>query len=228
MAVSRVLDSIAPKLRNVRVRWFSDNQNVVRIIQVGSRKAHLQEQAMRVFETCIAYQIRLEPEWLPREENELADFISRIINYDDWQVDPECFYDLDGIWGPHSIDRFADNYNSQLPRFNSRFACPGTEAVDAFTVDWGGGENNWWCPPPSLVVRVMKHAEVCHASGTLVVPCWESAPFWPLLCTDGMGYASFVVDVRMVPACTLQGRSGGNLFGECRPSDRLLALRVGF
>ncbi|KAL5463210.1 hypothetical protein EMCRGX_G032089 [Ephydatia muelleri] len=151
VAVSRVLDSIAPKLRNVRVRWFSDNQNVVRIIQVGSRKAHLQEQAMRVFETCIAYQIRLEPEWLPREENELADFISRIIDYDDWQVDPECFYVLDGIWGPHSIDRFADNYNSQLPRFNSRFACPGTEAVDAFTVDWGGGENNWWCPPPSLV-----------------------------------------------------------------------------
>eukprot|EP00731_Ephydatia_muelleri_P022428 Em0015g11a len=151
VAVSRVLDSIAPKLRNVRVRWFSDNQNVVRIIQVGSRKAHLQEQAMRVFETCIAYQNRLEPEWLPREENELADFISRIIDYDDWQVDPECFYDLDGIWGPHSIDRFADNYNSQLPWFNSRFACPGTEAVDAFTVDWGGGENNWWCPPPSLV-----------------------------------------------------------------------------
>ena len=65
VAVSRVLDSIAPKLRNVRVKWFSDNQNVVRILQVGSRKPHLQEQAMKVFQTCIDYQIRLEPDWLP-------------------------------------------------------------------------------------------------------------------------------------------------------------------
>ena len=41
VAVSRVLDSMAPKLRNVRVKWFSDNQNVVRILQVGSRKPHI-------------------------------------------------------------------------------------------------------------------------------------------------------------------------------------------
>ena len=133
MAVSRVLISIASKLCNMRVRWFSDNQNVVRILQVGSQKPHLQEQAMKVFETCISYQIRLEPEWLPREENELADFVSRIVDYDDWQVNPELFRGLDCVWGPHSLDRFADNYNTQLPRFNSRFACPGPEAVDAFT-----------------------------------------------------------------------------------------------
>ena len=31
-AVLRVLESIAPKLCNTRVRWFSDNHNVVRII----------------------------------------------------------------------------------------------------------------------------------------------------------------------------------------------------
>ena len=61
VAVSRVLISIASKLRNMRVRWFSDNQNIVRILQVGSCKPHLQEQAMKVFETCISYQIRLEP-----------------------------------------------------------------------------------------------------------------------------------------------------------------------
>ena len=35
--------------------------------------------------------------------------------------------------------------NAQLPRFNSRFAMPGSEAVDTFTVDWRG-DNNWWSP----------------------------------------------------------------------------------
>ena len=38
VAVLRVLDSIAHKLRNMRVHRFSDNQNVVRILEVGSRQ----------------------------------------------------------------------------------------------------------------------------------------------------------------------------------------------
>ena len=42
---------------------------------------------------------------------------------------------------PHAMDRFANHENTQLPRFNSRFWCPGTEAVDAFSVSWAG-ENN--------------------------------------------------------------------------------------
>ena len=41
----RVLDSIAHKLCNMRVLWFSDNQNVVGILKVGSRQPHLHEKA---------------------------------------------------------------------------------------------------------------------------------------------------------------------------------------
>ena len=134
----------------------------------------------------------------------MADFFSHIVDYDDWLVNPELFHGLDGVWGPHSVDRFADKYNTQLPQFNSCFAC---QAVDAFMVHWGGGENNWWCPPPGLVVRVIRHAEVCRAIGTLIVPYWESAPFWLLMCPDGSRYASFVVKVSVLPAATFQGRS---------------------
>ena len=36
----------------------------------------------------------------------------------------------------NSIDRFAFDYNTKLPTFNSRFLQLGTEAVDAFTQDW--------------------------------------------------------------------------------------------
>ena len=223
VAVGRVLDSMADKLCNSRVRWFSDNQNVVRILQVGSRKPILQEQALKVFQTCIAYQIKQEPEWVPRGENELADYFSRIVDYDDWQVNSELFCYLENAWGPYSVDRFADNYNTQLDRFNSRFACPGTEAVDAFTVHWGCGENNWWCPPPALVVRVVRHAEACKANGTLVVPHWKSAPFWPLLCPDGMTFSPFVVASEMLPGEVSPGRSRGSL-----PDTSLLALGICF
>ena len=137
--------------------------------------------------------IRLEPEWIPRERNELADYISCIIDHDDWFLDPAVYAALDGLWSPHTVDRFSSHYNAQVHvhHFNSRFACPGTEAIDAFTVHWDG-ENNWWCPPPILVPRMLRHAKLCGAFGTLVVPCWESAPYWPLLCPNGNNLAPFV------------------------------------
>ena len=49
MAVCRVLQAIASKLVNMRVRWFTDNQNVVLILRVGSAKPHLQSEAVAVF-----------------------------------------------------------------------------------------------------------------------------------------------------------------------------------
>ena len=69
-AVRLVRESVADKLMNARVRWFSDNQNVVRILEVGSRKPNLQAEALKVFHLSVRYQIRLEPSWIPREENE--------------------------------------------------------------------------------------------------------------------------------------------------------------
>ena len=129
----------------------------------------------------------------PARRNETADYFSRIIDADDWMLNPEFFGKLDELWGPHTIDRFANTDNTQIERFNSRFWCPGSEAVDAFTVNWNV-ENNWLCPPISLVPHVLKHALACMAQGTLIVPLWRSAPYWPLLCPDGSNLGGFVED----------------------------------
>lgn len=226
-AVWQVLQSVASKLANVRVRWFTDNQNVARILQVGSRKPQLHAIALKVFSLSVQYQIRLEPEWIPRELNERADYLSRIVDYDDWSLNPAVFSHLESMWGPHTIDRFASFQNYQLPRFNRN---PGSEAVDAFTVNWQG-ENNWWCPPIALIPRVLRHAQVCAARGTLVVPMWHSAPFWPLLCPVGEQFASFVreyYDLPLVDSLFLPGLSGSVLFNGCTPNTRVLALHCDF
>ena len=118
MAVCRVvLQAIASKLVNMRVR----------ILQVGSAKPHLQSEAVAVFGLCLANNIRLEPKWIPREQNHMADYISRIVDHDDWSLDSTMFKVLDDLWGPHTVDRFATHYNAQLERFNSQYACPGSE-----------------------------------------------------------------------------------------------------
>ena len=91
-AVRLVLDAFQKKLMNEQIRWFSDNQNVVRIVQYGSRQAALQSEALCIFVTCLRNNIRIEPEWIPRREkiprreNELADYYSRIIDYDDYML----------------------------------------------------------------------------------------------------------------------------------------------
>ena len=108
-------------------------------------------------------------EWIPRDANQLADYVSRIREYDDWKLDPVLFTVLDAAWCPHSLDCFASEHNTQLPRFHSRFWCPGAEVVDTFTVCWRG-ETCWLVPPLYLVCRAIRHATVCAAWGTLVIP----------------------------------------------------------
>ena len=228
-AVRMVLESFESQLQNERVRWFTDNQNVVWIVLHGSKKPALQQEALAIFDASVRSRIRLEPEWIPREGNQLADYISRIVDYDDWMLNPVVFRELDSRWGPHTIDRFANWYNNQLPRFNARYWCPGAEAIDAFTCDWSC-ENNWWCPPLYLVPRLLRHAQLTKALGTLIIPQWVSAPFWPLLFPDGSHPAKFVTGIQELPRVEtlfVSGRLGCNLFKGV-PNTPVIAMRLNF
>lgn len=94
-AVARVIKAVAPKLANHRVKWFTDNQNVVRIIAVGSRVVELQALAVEIFRSTLCHHISIEPEWIPCEENELADYVSRLVDHDDRMLNPTVFSALD-------------------------------------------------------------------------------------------------------------------------------------
>jgi hypothetical protein len=98
---------------------------------------------------------------------------------------------MDKLWGPHTVDRFADNFNSKLDKFISKFWCSGSSHVDAFSISWEG-DNNWIVPPISLVPRVIKHLQVSRAQGTLVIPDWPYAPFWPMLFGRNSQWAGIV------------------------------------
>ena len=52
-----VLLSVANKLVNARVRWLTDNDNVMWILQVGSKKPHLQNIAWKVLSLAIHFKI---------------------------------------------------------------------------------------------------------------------------------------------------------------------------
>jgi hypothetical protein len=59
-----------------------------------------------------------------------ADRLSREIDRDDKELNPRIFTCLDSLWGPHSVDTFATQGNTHLPRYNARWRDPSAEAVD--------------------------------------------------------------------------------------------------
>ena len=87
-AMWMVLESLIPKLKNERIRWFSDNQNVVRIMEIGSQIPELQEEAFAIFSIAAQNLIRIEPQWIPRSKNQQADYLSRLRDTDDWMIWP--------------------------------------------------------------------------------------------------------------------------------------------
>ncbi|XP_071148392.1 uncharacterized protein [Mytilus edulis] len=176
-AILLALMSFINRLRNKCVKWHTDNNNCVFIVQKGSTKVHLQEIAINIFKLCSELNITLDVVWIPRSENTKADYISKMIDIEDWGTSIAFFRFVDDMWGPHTVDRFASNLNKKLPRFNSKFWNPGVEAVDALTQNWNN-EVNWIVPPISVVCRAIRHLILCKARGTLIVPKWPSSSFW--------------------------------------------------
>ena len=149
-AVHYMLLSVGNSLKKHKVQWHTDNQNVTRIINRGSTKPDLQTLVEEIVHLCYNYSISLIPVWVPRD-NQLARYLSKLTDVDDWGIHPDIFQWVSTLRGPLTIDSFATWYNTKCPRFNSRFWNPGCEGVDAFMQNWQG-ENNWSVPPPSQIL----------------------------------------------------------------------------
>ena len=169
-------------------------------------------------------------QWVPRELNQLADYISKFYDGNDWQLNPAVFSQLDSLWGPHSLDVFASHLNHLCPKFFSLYHCPDTAGVNAFAFDWSG-ENAWINPPFSQMGRVVRHLRRCRAQATLICPWWPKRPWWHLICPDGRIFAHFVRDWRLLPArpdLVLPGPKHGNHRPVGGPAWEVYALRVDF
>ena len=227
-AIEQALLSFMNVFKGKTLKWFTDNQNCVRIIKSGSMKLELNVLARSIFSVCSRQGISIDIQWIPRSDNEKADYISKMIDHEDWGVTVEFFNYIDALWGPHTIDRFANCNNAKIARFNSLFWTVGCEAVDAFSQNWCN-ENNWLVPPIYSVLRVLKHMLACKASGTLIVPRWVSAPFWPYIFKKDLIYQDYVTDVlefKNPERIYVQGSNKNSIFGSDHFYSPVLAVRI--
>ena len=135
--------------------------------------------------------------------------------------------------GPHTVDRFANAADAHLPRFNSRFRVPGTEAVDTFSIS-RNGENNWLVPPVHCITRVVQHllvcGAVCGAVRTLVVPYWPSNEFGPFFFANAIQFQPYVLEYIHFPypsGIFALGCYKDSLIGSDRFNSAVLAVRIG-
>ena len=137
---------------------------------------------------------------------------------------------FDKFWGPHTVDRFASYYNKKIARYISRFWNPGCEGIDAFTLPWDG-ENNWVVPPIAIIARVILFMQHARVVGTLICPKWYSAPYWPLLFSDGFTPIRAIVEIyefHSYPGLFIPGRGGNEEFILNIERSSILAIRLDF
>ena len=227
-AVHETIDESVSLLSGQVVELHTDNKNVVSIVKNGSKVPELQKLSCKLYCMCSIHNITLIPSWIPRDQNSVADFLSRCSDCDDWFVNNNIFRALDKLWGPHSVDRFSSDHNAKCKRFNSRFWCRGTEAVDCFTQCWSG-EINWCVPPPRLACKTVNKFISEKANGTLVVPVWKSAPYWPLI-FDCKSPRYFCKDSLYFQHCkvTETGRASTGIFNSAQRNVDFVALQIRF
>ena len=222
------------ELRGKRILIHTDNQAVFFIInKAGSRTATIHDLCKQFLWYCITSAIDVHANWIPREQNELADFYSKEVDSSDWKLRPDVFALLTDRFGTFDIDLFASYNNYQVKDYYSLYYTPTCSGIDAFNFHWGRA---CWCNPPFFqMARVLAHAFACSARMCLICPFTPTAPWWhSLLDSDPLFFASFVHNcVDLLDLCDpidlfLSGRYDYAKGASRKPRWRSLALLVDF
>ena len=228
-AVELYLEIKSEELAGLAVKWYTDNQAVPRILYKGSMTDNLQTSALSIFQICIANDIHLSVDWIPRYLNEAADELSKMADYDDWGVASRIFELAQKTNGPHTVDCFASNITAKMSNFYSKFWCQGTSGVDCFAFDWGR-DIVWLVPPINCISKAVSHCQRCRGKGTLIIPKWESAAFWPMLCPGGAWKTgvSKLYEFQKPGNFFTSCQYGNGVFSEAKFSSNVLMLRLDF
>lgn len=155
-----------------------DNRVAMHVINNLSTRSRLLHPVLhRLVQALHERNLSLRASWLPSANNFLADQLSRMRDRTDWRLSPAVFAVPEAVWGPHDVDRFATHLSTHLPRFNSRWWCPGAEAIDTFAQPWWLA-NNYANPPFDLIDPVLDLIAKQDAAATVVLPVWQAQPFW--------------------------------------------------
>jgi len=204
--------------------------NLLGVINHGSSKLPLNDLTRELFWFCLKCKIRIVIEWVPREENAIADEISKWLIPNDSSNSRHFFDMLDHRWGPHTCDLFSYNENNICSKLYSLHWCRRSSCVDCFGFNWGI-DNCWIHPPYRKIGKIWRKLKMHGSMATIIILFWTSATWWHLIAPDSTHLSNFIVDwlwnPRNDPYIFVSGSApGGRIIPS--PNWQLIALRVDF
>jgi hypothetical protein len=176
---------------------LTDSAPVEAIMRIGSPVPGLQKLALAIHTACREKGLKLRVEWRPREDERMveADRASRMFDTDDFGCSRKDHLTVLAWAGfKFEFDLFASPTNAKCENFAVRFAeNDRRDWVNAFTLDWQTLGEVFACPPPSLIVPVLRQFATQKAKGVLMIPEWRSAKYWPVLAPRGRHFVKMVV-----------------------------------
>lgn len=182
MAILLAIISFRTILKNKSVQILSDNiTSIAYVNHKGGPCQTLSQIATSIWAEAVNNGMSIQCAHIAGRKNLAADYWSRTPDKHNWMLHPKLFSYIDRIWGPHTIDRFANCLNTQLHRFNSRYYEPLSEGIDALSQDNWWQENNYVNAPFCLIPRVLDVIESQKAVATVIAPKWPAQAWYQRL-----------------------------------------------
>ena len=139
------------------------------------------DQACHLWEWCLHKGITVSAEYLPGQENWIADKESQWIQTAvEWKLHGEVFSLIQKVLGPCQIDLFASRLNNQLRGYVSWKPDPFAVATDAFQLSWNH-RLGYAFPPFALIGKCAQKVRKEQSTIVLVTFLWKAQTWFPVL-----------------------------------------------
>ena len=162
-AIYFALKSFDKNINSKYICWQTDNYPASIIVSSDSNKQHLQKLVESIYDLTVFGCAKLDVQWVPRKQNSIADTLSKMYDFEDWETTNTLFKYLNRVWGSFAMDRFADNENCKTKVFNSKHWCPNTDCVDPFLTSWQH-KNNYLVSTYTSYSKAHKTAQAIQGS----------------------------------------------------------------
>lgn len=140
LSLETILEQKPDLLVGKTLHYEGDNQAAMTIVNGMKGNDRNFPLVQKIWELAKAHNVHISCEWLPRESTHqrIADHLSKIRDNSQWSLNDQVYSQyiagnqLVLQRGGITVDLFADHLTAKVPKFRSRYWCPGTTGIDAF------------------------------------------------------------------------------------------------
>lgn len=188
-------EGLRQMVRGRTIQFRTDSIATMAVVNKGASSSFAMHQVgLKIHNYAWLHGWNLRATHIKGELNVIPDRLSRIgKEAEDYQFNKKLFEQINEMYGPFTVDRFATQNNALVRRYNALHWDPEAHAVDAFAQNWRS-DNNWANPPFSQLHRVVQLVKEQRPKLVLIAPVWPAQPWFSELVTVAADVVVFSKD----------------------------------